>query len=141
MREVPEKCDWVKARHECSLSSQFIELQLEAEQNVESIRALFPTQESSERRIRFEYKPIDAATFLVVRYISEQTPFEKTAFVRFMRRDDRITVETESQNLLFEIRQGLNDFGQCVLKVGNEEFFKWQVLRKALEELFFEAPA
>ena len=140
MREVPEKFDWVKARHECSLSSQFIELQLEAEQNVESIRALFPTQESSERRIRFEYKPIDAATFLVVRYISEQTPFEKTAFVRFRRRDDRITVETES-DLLFEIREGLNDFGQCILKIGSEECFKWQVLRKALEKLFFDIPA
>jgi hypothetical protein len=138
MREVPEKFDWVKARHECSLSSQFIELRLEAERNVEAVKTL--VSRSSGGRLRFEYKPVDDSTFVIVRYISEDTPFERTAFVRFRRKDDRITVETDTETLLFEIRHGLNDFGQCILKIDSEGFFKWQVLRKALEKLFFDIP-
>jgi hypothetical protein len=34
----------------------------------------------------------------------------------------------------------LNDYGHCVLKCGGEEMYRWQLLRRVLETLFFTNP-
>jgi hypothetical protein len=67
----------------------------------------------------------------------------KSAGVRFYRIDEQIAVEGSGDpvsELKFEGTLTLTNEGKCKLRVGDQELDEWQVLRKALEKLFFAGP-
>jgi hypothetical protein len=59
------------------------------------------------------------------------------AVVRFRREGSRIVAEGDKVDVRFEGTLTLNDDGDCRLLVNGQELDEWQVLRRALEQLFF----
>jgi hypothetical protein len=57
--------------------------------------------------------------------------------VRFTLTDDEIEVLGHGVNVKFTARLTLNDDGECRFLIGSTELDLWQVLRRALEPLFF----
>ncbi len=124
--------NWVKARQDCSLPVQFTHLRYTVEKNTEERRnGLKPGHKE-----HLEFKAVNDRQFIVVR----------TAFgsgtVSFDLREDRVVVEMKNHlgelKKRFKLTLTLNDEGECRFKIdGKGEYLRWQVARKALEQIFF----
>jgi hypothetical protein len=57
--------------------------------------------------------------------------------VRFNLEGSRIAVEGSGIDVQFSGTVTLNDAGECRLEVAGAELDEWQVLKRALEKLFF----
>ena len=129
-RDLPPDWDWVTARSQCSIEAYFERLHSGANKNV---------QTRKEMRIELQdVGPVDLSQrvpgiFSVMRGLG----LGAYAAVRFRLDGDRIVVEGQGVDVKFEGRLTLTDAGECRLMVGAQELDEWQVLRRALEPLFF----
>ena len=121
--------DWVTARHNCSIVSVFKSLEVAAEENVRTRNSL----KSQNDHFRFTFQPQQSESFFVQRQTSNSI-----LYIVFNLRDSFISVCNKSGKELFRAIPTLNNDRECRLKVNGEELEIWQVLRKALESLFFE---
>jgi hypothetical protein len=127
---LPSDWDWVTARRECSIETFYERLLAGARKNV---------QTRKEMRIDLRDEgPIDLSSsvpgiFSVIRSVSHG----KHVVVRFTLERDRIVIEGSGVTVKFEGRVMLNDKGECRLSVDGQELDDWQVLRRALEPVFF----
>lgn len=70
-------------------------------------------------------------------FVWDKSSINERRAVDFWLRDDSIRVESSGRNPI-DATLTLNDNGQCRFKVGSEELDAWQLMRRALEWLFFE---
>ncbi|MGB8889071.1 MAG: hypothetical protein WCC87_20250 [Candidatus Korobacteraceae bacterium] len=123
--------DWVSARNACSTRAVFDSLKLGATGDVKVINSLRGkpvfTLETAPSRDLFSV-------------VSQEGSPQRT--VSFSLADTEIAVKTSS-GASFRVTLALNDIGECKVKIKgrDEELELWQVLRIALEELFFHSPA
>ena len=124
--------DWVTAQYHCSLPIQFTLLQQSVEKSVAVRKQIFGGL--SLDRLRFE--AISDKAFAVT--LSSPRYPKTVAFYLFDNRIDVVKVEQDSRNTMFKVTLELNNEGDCVFQMdGAGEFLRWQVVRKALQGLFF----
>ena len=124
--------DWVTAQYRCSLPIQFTLLQQSVEKSVAVRKQVFGGL--SLDRLRFE--AISDKAFAVT--LSSPRYPKTVAFYLFDNRIDVVKVEQDSRNTMFKVTLELNNEGDCVFQMdGAGEFLRWQVVRKALQGLFF----
>jgi hypothetical protein len=127
MDKKPFDFDWVTERRKCSPLQVFERLRLLAEKNVATMNAAIGQHE------RWEFASV-GGDFSVCRVTNAGIQG-----VRFslQPQDGRIRVEGEGVKVGFMAGLTLNDDAECRLLVDNHELDLWQVLRRALEPLFF----
>lgn len=130
----PTECfNWVKARHECSVLRMFERLRLRAAADVDernSIRA--DRRELEGSGLKFELQS-NGSRFVIFR------DGKPRGSVTFTLAGSEISIEGDNPPVHFVGAVTLNNQGQCRLRVGQEELEEWQVMKKALECLFFSA--
>lgn len=131
--EKPSDFDWVMARHECSPVKLFERLRLGAERNTGARNRVEGERQNG---MKFGHDS-HGDVFSVYR---EGRP---GVAVRFRLSGD--TIHVEATELLggpganFSGTLTLTNDAKCRLRVGDEDLDEWQVLRRALERLFFPA--
>lgn len=130
MPALPPDFDWVTARHACSVAAFFERLYAGAQHNVETRKLL--------RLELHDHGPIEFSSthgvFSVLRMLDVLKP---PVVVRFKLEGPRIVVEGSGIDVQFSGTVTLNDAGECRLEVGGSQLDEWQVLKRALEKLFF----
>ena len=126
----PSDWDWVTARRDCSIAKFFERLLAGAQRDVRTRKEM--------RLELFDQGPLEfnasaPGIFSVFRGLA---PGRHVA-VRFVLEGDRIVVEGQGVSVNFEGRITLNNHGECRLKVADQDLDEWQVLRMALEPVFF----
>ncbi len=129
MDKVPSVFDWVNARNACSTRAVFDSLKHGATGDVKIINSL-----RGNTLFAVETDP-SGDLFSVV---SQESSPQRT--VNFSLADTEIAIKTSS-GASFRVTLALNDLGECKVKIKgrDEELELWQVLRIALEELFFHS--
>jgi len=122
---VPAEFDWVSARAKCSIESVFAQLQTNAKDDVDRRNKL--------GGIPFFEIKASPSNFSVIRIIQSYGP----RFVRFALRDGHIEIEDNNKQEALRATVGLNNKGECVLRIAGEELFRWQLLKCVLEDIFF----
>jgi hypothetical protein len=129
--ELPPDWDWVTARHACSPEKFFERLSQLARRDTEKRNALLATWSP------LEFVSAEPKLFSVTRRL----PTGEMAGVRFgLKYDGTIWVEGVGhpvQGLMFEGNIALTDQGICKLSVGSDWLTEAQVLRRALQDIFF----
>src|SRR5262249_14557635 len=124
--------DWVNARAKCSLSSMFVELQMDAEKDVERINEL---KVKTGIGPLFELKKAEG-NFTVIRLATAET--QSPTMIAFRLNPESIMIESNRRHAdRIAVTVALNNQGQCVLKLDDEELYRWQLLKRVLEKLFF----
>jgi hypothetical protein len=118
--------EWVQARARCSLMSVFRELEAQAEKDVRARQAIKTAASHS-------------FTFMAGRQSDEFVIWQGDSgpMVMFRLLNDCISVQNRQREEIFRATVALNDHGKCMFVVNGVEMERWQVLRKALEGLFF----
>jgi hypothetical protein len=116
--------DWVKARIACSPFAVFQQLQLGCERDVAE------RNEPSVEPVLFR-TVADRESFVVFREGGRLS-----AVVEFSWSRTGIAVRRDGSPFL-EAIPTLNDDGDCLLKVGEDELTCWQFRKRALEDLLF----
>ena len=127
--------DWVTARDRCSLPKEFHGLKELVEENCKSRNRCAPAHHP----YNYNYCEIDSDHFSVQR---TDTPNE-SCVVEFSLKNDRIMVGGSDSNPPWKMKLTLtlNDAGLCRFKVNDDgEYFRWQVVMRALSPLFFDEP-
>jgi len=127
----PSDWDWVQARHSCAIAAIFRQLELDAQLNVEKRQALVKP-DRDDFGFRFESRD---KMFLVSRVASRGA-----RTVVFRLTSDHINVERLGGEEILRATVTLNNDGECRLRVEGQELDRWQLLRRALEGLFFDGP-
>lgn len=127
--QKPADFDWVTVRARCSSLNMFTILKLDAERNVDTMKALTKAQGSEMPLSMFDH---DGRSFGVTRrtYMGE-------VGVMFSVRNEEIRVDSKGLKVGFTATLTLGDEGECRFLVDGKELDRWQVLRRALEPLFF----
>ena len=131
MTKEDHNFDWVTARRNCCLRSEFTALQLKIEEDADERQKNF----NPNYKEGVKLKVLNGRAFTVVRnaILSES--------VTFVLKEDCIVVKASNGSPKFKLTLTLNDDGECRFKIDGEgEYLRWQVARKALEELFFQGP-
>ena len=127
---LPADFDWVSARHQCSVAKFFERLHAGAQRNVAARKGL--------RLELHDSGPIEFfsthGTFSVMRTHDITKP---PLVVRFNLEGPRIAVEGSGIDVQFSGTVTLTDAGECRLEVAGSQLDEWQVLKRALEKLFF----
>ena len=132
---IPENDDfnWVKARHECSLCSEFERLWCNVESSTKERSAAIP--KDSPTRISCH----SANGILQVSRHPTGDAVGKSHCVLFRLEEDHISVTGATHQNPLRLTLTLNGEGECRFKInGKGEYRRWQVTRKALESLFFD---
>jgi hypothetical protein len=125
----PDDFDWVTARAECSLSDAFQRLKTFAARNVETRNKLRP-QNAGEK---FKYSEADDS-FNVGREGGETG-----SGVTFALSNRDIRVRSEHGDINIGLTLRMNASGECRFLVnGRGSFQEWDILKMALEKLFFD---
>jgi hypothetical protein len=126
MEKRPRDFDWVTARHECSLAAVFAHLQDLATRNVE-------TRNGTRRSEPVQFSVSAGDGYFVV--IRDGNLGQGS--VTFRLRQSDIEIERAGQSS--SVTLTLNDEGHCKLLIEgvSENLDPWQVLRRALEPIFF----
>ena len=128
--------NWVKARHECSFSVEFSRLHLSAKENVEERNKNLPPESA----VDFSFHN-DSENHFEVHRTPALGLVGKRYEVIFLRRNDHILIRNSFLNKNHTLTLTLNNDGECRFKVDGEgEYKRWQVLRMALEPIFFTNP-
>jgi hypothetical protein len=132
----PNYFDWVSARSKCSLESVFQLLRVAVDDDLQKVSSL------NRIGVKFDRSKQSPDTKIIVTRVLELTGFNESSHVIFELKTDRISVTKRIGNSpeaepLFEAIPGLNEEGECLLRVKETPLKLWQVSRKALEELFF----
>jgi hypothetical protein len=126
--EKPDDFDWVTERHKCSVLAKFKELELRVGEAVSSRKGLRIERADKEG---FEFVTHGSA-FVVARGVNRG--------VEFRLDGERIVIEKTGSarpaNVVAVLT--LNKNGDCRFRVGDEELQAWQLIRLALEDLFFD---
>lgn len=126
----PPDWDWVTARHDCSAVRMFQLLRVSVAKNVEVRNAQL-------KAIDFELKEYSAVHFAAY---CLRTSAEPNA-VDFCLKDETITVRHGYRSQECVLTVTLDDRGECLFRVDNQELLEpWQVLKRALEPLLFGGP-
>lgn len=135
--ELPSNFDWVTHRAQCSAPDMFEQLRQLAQANVETVNQLKagPTPNAS----RFQFKEGDPSLrrgFTVW----DSSQHDRRAVDFWLDGAHTIHVEPTHQNRRgsFTATLTLNDHGRCRFLVDSHELDQWQLLRRALEWLFFD---
>jgi hypothetical protein len=126
MRDLPSDFDWVAERTKCSAAKMFELLKLGAIRNIETINA--------SGQVKAQIVEPYSGTFSVIRFSARGDGHPS---VRFTLVEDEIDVAGQGVEVGFTARLTLNDDGECRFLVAGVELALWQVLRRALEPLFF----
>ena len=119
--------DGVEALQQCSEIPEFLTLRKIAQQNTKNRQKHL----GEDSPVSFKFENKGQRQFLIYR----NTPL---AGVVFNLENDHISVQDLEEKEMFMLTLTMNDDGECRFKIdGNGEFKRWQVMRKALEELFF----
>ena len=122
--EKPPDWDWVKERYECSIERAFQRLRLHAKVNVDTKNSQSPDRTYALESVR------DAFTVLIQGRQNET--------VHFMLNGAVITIRGAGVNVDLTVTLTLTDAGDCRFKLKDgSELTEWQVLKRALEDLFF----
>jgi hypothetical protein len=128
----PADFDWVAARISCSIEKVFASLREQAQRNVETIKAANP-------HAKFEFTSFDGG-FSIAR---EERPLGSkrgVVFSFYPGTKNEISVDSMvDKTVLTVTATRLNNLGQCLLVVNDEELEQWQLLRRDLEPLFFRS--
>jgi len=132
----PPDFNWVEARERCSLKEVFEGLRLGIREDVETRntnRAL--PQDAFEQT---SLKIVERG--YVVRVFWDDTFGSfKDVFVQFSLKPQSIIVET-NEGTVYEATIGLNENGDCKLKLNGKEYDPWQLRMLALEKFMFNVP-
>ena len=126
-----EAFDWVRARNDCSLLAVFRSLQSAAEKDVETRNAL--RGKADEYRFIYKSNP-KTEGFFVIRegnFVGLTISFQVVGSAI-------LVTEMPSNHELLTAVPTLTNERACMLKVNSQELEEWQVLKLALEALFFE---
>lgn len=121
--------NWVDARNNCTAANAFENLADGVRADIEMRVRQKPSLEQ-----KIDYRRCDDDNFLVRRYGSHQIEF---------RRVDEETIkishspQSSEARALLTVTVGMNDEGECTLKLGDKELKPWQVRRAALEKTLF----
>ena len=134
MEKKPTEYDdfnWVEARQNCSVVAHFKLLQETVKANVNERQQQLG--EDAHPKVTFESG--SKTEFRAMRN-GRSSGFKG---VVFRLREDHVVVQHDlSGKHLFNLTVVLNDDGECRFKVDGEgEFLRWQVARKALEDILF----
>ena len=122
--------NWVKARSECVLSLEFGRLKDSVKnsiQEIQELRSCHLREVSPKELWVYEKNTVTGSEYGV------------SLFLRINDHEgDHIAVMDYMQETSFKITLALNDDGQCRYVVNGEgEYLRWQIVRRALEPLFF----
>ena len=120
--------NWVKARSECVLPLEFERLKDSVKNSIQEIQEprSFHLREVSSRELWVYGNNSESGVLFVLRTNDHK--------------GDHIAVVNSIRNISFKITLALNDNGQCRYVVNGEgEYLRWQIVRRALEPLFFPA--
>ena len=134
----PEESDfnWVKARVDCSLAVEFGRLNFSAKSNVECRNETLPRNNA----VEFSHHNDSDQQFEVSRTPVGGLVGRKYEVI-FLRRNNHLLIRDNFLNLSYELTLTLNDDGECRFRIdGKGEFKRWQVMRRALEPIFFDPP-
>lgn len=125
---APNTSDWVSGRHACSTDQAFADLRLQARGNVETrnSEAIRNARREPERRFFFAS---NGHQFGISRNDGGEVVFTLDG--------DQIVIEGHGHTVPIVVTTTLDDNGACVLARDNAIGAPWQVLRAALEPLFF----
>ena len=119
--------NWVEARQNCSVTTEFEALRQTVEANVKERQRQLGEGSGASPRFRNN----STHEFTVVR----NAPLKVAAFCL---RGDHIVVEDNNGSKQLDLTLALNDDGECRFKVdGNGECLRWQVVRKPIEDILF----
>ena len=122
----PDDFDWVAARRACAIEAVFEVLAAQARRNVEAMRGAAAASLSV----------IDTGTtFTVLAGASRKARFRLVGGVV------EVDVFGLARSVQLRATVGLNDDGDCRLRVEGHLLQPWQLLRRVLEPLFFPADA
>ena len=124
--------NWVKSRQNCSVDAQFQLLQSTVKANVTERKEHL----GENGGVKLTFESSSETEFRVTRRDSSSG----SKGVVFRRREDFIFVQDdEDGDKTFTLKPVPNDDGECKFKVDGEEgeFLRWQVARKALEDILF----
>ena len=115
--------DWVTALEECSLPSEFVQLRRMAEKNTEKRKGAISN---------LGFNKNGNNTFVIYR--------EDEKHVAFELHSGHIRVGGTGIKDRLLLTLTLNDKGECRYRVdgGEEEFLRWQIMKKALRDLLFD---
>ena len=127
--DKPADFDWVTERVKCSTYSAFKELERLAKANTEKREASLT--ERDRQMVSFRFESSSQWFSVIAENLTRQ--------VEFRLRGDQIEIDGDGIKVNLRVTLTLNNEGDCRLRVNGEgENQPWQVLRLALEDLFFD---
>ena len=131
-QQIPKELDWVSERSKCAAFEIFVQLRIEVEKDVATRQALEPPDHHS-FKTEFTFRNSSSDIFCVLR-----GGMRKPSVVQFRLEGESIAVRDESNKTVMRATLGLNELGECILRLeDNIELRTWQFRHKALEKLFF----
>jgi hypothetical protein len=126
--KLPDNFDWVAERFKCSAAAKLAELHRLVEQNVVTRnQQVGPTQIGPIQRFSINVLRTDPLFFKV-------SDTQRRNGVDFSLQGDTIRIEDASTR---HVSLTLDNEGRCKLVLDGEELDSWQLLKRALEPLFF----
>lgn len=132
----PSDFNWVEARQQCSLQEVFEALRLGIRDDVETRNSNLP--DNPDPHAQPMLKIVERGRTIRV-YWHDIYGQYANLFVEFTLTAQNIVAKNH-EGTLFEATVGLNDDGDCRVKMFGKEYDFWQVRRKALEHLMFNIP-
>ena len=130
----PSDFDWVTARQQCSLQEVFESLRLRIREDVETRNSNLSDDPDSDRPT---LKVIENGPTIRVYWHDIYSEY-RHFFVEFTLTPQNIAVR-DHEKTLFEATIGLNDDGDCKVNISGKQYDLWQMRRKALEHVMFNA--
>ena len=130
--DQPPDFDWVTARAKCSLDSMYETLRGLARATIETRNAMLD-RSADGRLFAMSDHPSERGFLVSDARSATRRSVEvvlKDGVFMFSHHHDRGTVRLVAMRVL-------TDAGECRLKVGEEVLDPWQVLKRALEPLYF----
>lgn len=131
MSEVPPDFDWVSARAKCAAADMFENLRQLAKTNVDQRNAF---REPHAKGDRFYLRDSSYGRRFTV---DDSYGYSRRSVDFHLKPGDVIAVLGLDATQNFNATLTLNDKGECKFKVNGDELDPWQLLKRALEPLFF----
>lgn len=131
-KQIPTDLNWVDERTKCKPCEVFKQLQYEVEKDVEVRKASVTADQKKEDCIGFRFKVQGQDSFIVWR-----NGAGIVSSVEFRLENQAIVVRDSKHQIILTASLTFNDQGRCMLVVDKVELERWQMRRRALEDLFF----
>ena len=138
MSQKQDYFNWVDAMDECSLAVQFERMKADVKKNIAARNKLVLGDV-----VRFEFSERkEDRMFYVTAYRTPTT--SRTVYFELKLNPIHILILDHAEEMLFRASLALNSEGDCRYKMAKGEYgtyegeyLRWQVIREALEPLFF----